>query len=396
MLFLNWVLFLVGKVQLIWVSYLYASCTLSVVQILQRASSHVLSLVDIFDEIFVMLGASLQLGYGLLVAHAKRLLLQRKLWRIVHRPVEVSWPVRGLVLVLVGLITVRVILSHESDDLWHLMLLHLIFCLGTLSHNVVWFSSTSHFLQHLRLVELSLQVLRVLQRGRRNWVGSLAATVGLGNLVELSNIGDAVVRAQLRASDVCPPGGRGHAEIREPTHSRRLLINIHRWVFIELLWLIGLGPNVAHGRVGRVLPPVNLDELLLERCWSQGWLVLPLIIVVSPLIARNAELSLQVLHWVLWLLSVLSHICLLDVVHLILQLLFSGEVDLVLLYDSVGVVVQLLVLNHNLGAPVVLQSWLYFIVKGELLLDALRLVFCWVIFITTLQFFIISALHRVI
>jgi hypothetical protein len=73
---------------------------------------------------------------------------------------------------------------------------------------------------------------------------------------------------------------------------------------------------------------------------------------------------------------VLSHICLLDVVHLILQLLFSGEVDLVLLYDSVGVVVQLLVLNHNLGAPVVLQSWLYFIVKGELLLDALRLVFC--------------------
>lgn len=195
--------------------------------------------MNILNEVLMVICTSLQLGSRLFL-QTEGFLLKRKLRGVIARTVEIICAFASCRLVLVGLVAVGIVVTHEYTCLCGIIEGGGILAFGPLSHHGVRVCRASHFLQNLCLIELTLEMLRILERGRSTRICSCAASVSLRNLVELADVGDSVVSAQLGACDIRSAGARGHPKVRESTYRGRLLVDIHRRVLVKLLGLVGL------------------------------------------------------------------------------------------------------------------------------------------------------------
>ena len=184
-------------------------------------------------------------------------------------------------------------------------------------------------------------MLWILKRWGPYCVRSLGISILFLNFIKFANVRYSVVSAQLWTGNIAPSRCRVHSEIGEaPNCWRSLLINIHGWILIQLFWLISFRPNMTHSWIRWEFPPLYFNQLLLKRCLREWWLILPLVIVISILkvyvllgIYCGRAQGLQILQRTLRLIIQLS------MINLVLKLLFSWEVNLILLDHSVWMMV---------------------------------------------------------
>ena len=183
----------------------------------------------------MVLHPTLQLRRGLLL-HPHGFLLQGELRGVVGWPVEVGCRLDALGLVLVGLVAVGVVVPADSTHLRRVIHVGQVLTLGSSGQGRVRVCGTPHLLEDLGLVELALQVLRVLKRGGpADGAPGRIAGISLGGLVQLADVSDPVVGAQLGARHVPPTRPRGQAEVGEAADRRGLLVDIHGRVLVQFI-----------------------------------------------------------------------------------------------------------------------------------------------------------------